>query len=167
MLRRTVGAKGVRMRLRIAFLSLILAATAVPAIAAGGPPVAVMSTVNGLVSATSSDNAARVSSYFAPDATVVDEIPPYIWTGSAAGARWWNAVGAASAQQHYTNMRVTLGPIKFWSVTGNSAWVVAPLTISFAKNGRVTRETGLWVLTLVRRVSWLVSSASWATSSRT
>ena len=159
-----------KLRLSLIVLALILAGCAlagcaVAARAASGPPVALTSVVNSLVAATNTGSPTRVSSYFTSNATVVDEVAPYMWTGPGAGARWWQAVMAQSRAQHMQNMRASAQTIKYWNVTGNSAWVSVPLTVSSTMNGRPVREIGIWVLTLTRSGgSWLVSSASWGTS---
>jgi ketosteroid isomerase-like protein len=151
------------MKLRSLFLALAIAGLfAAPAVAAG-PPKAIMTTIDGLAAATNSQNTARVSSYFASSATVIDEFPPFIWSGSGAGASWWDAVKKGNAKAHWTHLHVSVGTITQYTVAGDMAYVVVPLDISWMMGAKRVHETGLWMMTLARSASaWKVTTASWA-----
>jgi ketosteroid isomerase-like protein len=153
------------MRFRALLLSAIAAGfIATPALAAA-PNAAIMTTLNGLLAATNADNASKVNSYFTSPATIVDEFPPYTWTGPNAGAAWWRAVAASNVSLHIKNMHVAMGRITQSNVSGSWAYAVVPLTITATSKGKPWRETGLWAAVLHRTGGvWKVASASWATS---
>lgn len=124
-----------------------------------------MTTIDGVIAAVNANDANRVGSYFALDATIVDEIPPYRWTGSSAGTTWWQTVQHAVTAMGASSIRATAGTITAWGVTDTNAYVVVPLTIVVSGGrARTSTETGLWTMTLEQSgASWLVETASWST----
>jgi hypothetical protein len=146
-------------------LSMGAAASPPPAT---GPSPAIVTTIRGVVAATNANDPARVNSYFAIDSVVVDDFPPYLWNGAGAGGNWWRALKAVLIATHTSPPRVTMQPITIWKQSAKGAYVVVPLTITFARGGTTVRQTGLWALTLqpLGGGAWVISSASWATVSQ-
>lgn len=140
--------------------------TAAPA--PSGPGAAIMATINGVVNAVNANDANRVGSYFGLDATIVDEIAPYTWTGSDAGTLWWQSVQHQVASLGATNIHATAGTIAYWEVTGDHAYVIVPLTITVTGgHARPMSETGLWTMTLSQSgASWLIETATWSTQTK-
>jgi Domain of unknown function (DUF4440) len=147
----------------IALVALL--SVALPA-AAAAPNGAVMQTLNGVLAAANADNGTKLNAYFISDATVVDDFPPFSWTGADAGARWWSASDKDLVKHGIVGLHAVLGTISRLAVVGNDAYVIAPLTISYAIKGRPAHSNGLWTLTLHQDGgSWKIASATWTTSS--
>jgi hypothetical protein len=152
------------MVIRALTIALLLASFALPA--AAETNTAVMATVNGVIAAADADNAGQVNSYFASSSTVVDDFPPFSWSGAGAGARWWTASDKDAAKHGIANIRATLQPVSRFAVVGSDAYVIAPLTIAFTVKGKPAHSNGLWTLTLHQTGgSWKITSATWATTS--
>lgn len=141
---------------------------ATPAIAASGPSRAVMAPIQAVAAATNADKARSMDAYFLPNAVVVDEFPPYMWSGANAASRWWTAFDMLGSKLGATNFRATALPIKQSNVFGNAAYVVVPVVITFAIKGKPQRETGLWTFTLQRSgAAWKIATVTWGTSTST
>lgn len=152
--------------MKVQALLFALVFGALTAAASAAPPAGVMSTLNGLIAVLNADNAAGAQAYFTDDATVIDEFSPYMWTGSNAGTRWWSSQQRANVKAHITGMRAATGTINHYTVTGDSAYVVVPLNITFMAKGKPQQIHGLWALTLRRAGgAWKIRSASWADAS--
>lgn len=125
-----------------------------------------MATLNGVIAAADADNASQVNSYFVSSATVVDDFPPFSWSGPGAGARWWSASDKDAAKHGIAHVQAALQPLTHFAVAGDDAYVVAPLAITYTVKGQPARMSGLWTLTL-RQIgrSWKITSATWATTS--
>jgi ketosteroid isomerase-like protein len=152
------------MTLRAVSLFLALGGLlAVPALAAG-PNQAIMVPVTGAVAAVNADDAAKLNAYFMPTAMVVDEIAPFTWSGPHAAAAWLHDLDRLDAQAGITSLHATLGDVTHFDVTGDHAYVVAPLNISWLSKGKLQRESGLWVFTLYHEgPTWKIATVSWAT----
>jgi ketosteroid isomerase-like protein len=154
-----------RMKYSVISLAALLLFTAVPA-AAAVPDSAALATISGVVAATNADDAARVGSYFAPDAVVVDENTPFVWRGAQAGADWWRSVQALVRNNKLRAAAGSLIEYRQDDRAGN-AYAVVPLTITVQSKGKAMTERGLWALTLHRSGSdWKITTASWATLRR-
>jgi hypothetical protein len=146
-------------------IAALLTSLALP-VAASGPNAAVMATLNGVIAAADADDASQVNSYFASSANVVDDFPPFSWSGPAAGARWWSTSDKDAAKHGIAHVQAVLQPVTRFAVAGDDAYVVAPLAITYTVKGQPARTSGLWTLTL-RQIggSWKITSATWATTS--
>jgi ketosteroid isomerase-like protein len=155
------------MKRQIFLLAAIFSMLAAPA-AAKSPPAAVMAPINAMLAATNADKGAELAAYYTPDAVVVDEFAPYAWTGPAAAAQWWAGVDKQIAAMGTHAIHAAAQPIKHFDVTGDSAYVVVPLIISYAVKGKPGHETGLFTLALRRSGGqWKIATQTWATATST
>jgi hypothetical protein len=156
-----------KLRVLIALLALcVITPVAAPAAMPAGPSGAIMATIDGAIAAINAGNAAETNSYFTSSSLIVDEFPPYVWSGTGAAGTWWRHVDAANTQMHNTHFRAAVGHITHWNASRVQAYVVVPLTISFVAKGKPGGETGLWTLTMQRvGTAWRIHTASWATVS--
>jgi ketosteroid isomerase-like protein len=148
-------------------LGALLAALSAPATAAT-VPAAVMAPISGIIKDSNANNTAGLDSNYTSDAVVIDEFTPYVWTGSGAGSRWWNGVIQLNKKMSLTNMRAAMRPIEHFNVTGDKAYVVVPLVITYGYKGKLQKETGTLTLTLQRSGNlWKVATQTWGTLSNT
>jgi ketosteroid isomerase-like protein len=151
------------MKRQILLLAAIFSIAA-PAMATS-PPAAVMAPIKAMLAATNADNGAGLAAFYTPDAAVVDEFAPYMWTGPTAATQWWAGVDKQIAQMGTHAIHAAAQPIKHFDVTGDSAYVVVPLIISYIVKGKPEHETGLFTLTLRRSGStWKIATQTWATA---
>lgn len=164
--RRSKGRCSMNLRTVSFFLGLggLLAS---PALAAGSNS-AIMVPVAGAVAAVNADNGAKLNSYFMPKATVVDEFSPFIWSGPNVAAVWLHDLDQANARTGITELHATMLGITHVDITGDHAYVEAPLDISWHYKGKIQRETGLWVFTLYHTGGvWKITTVSWAAQKTT
>lgn len=157
------------MRSVLTVLSFVLAAATLPASAAAhrGPSDAVMEPINALIAAANADDAAAMDRYVTGDAVVVDDFAPYRWTGAHAARQWWTAIDALFAKAGITNLRATASPVAQYSVSGDAAYVVVPLAVSYELKGKRALSTGLWTCVVHRTgTAWRVAVVAWGTLTR-
>jgi Domain of unknown function (DUF4440) len=153
------------MAIRTIAVAALLTGLALP-VAAGVPNAAVMATIESVLAAADADNASRLNSYFASSANVVDDFPPFAWSGADAGARWWTASDKDAAKHGIAKIHATLQPVTRFAVVGDDAYVIAPLVITYTVKGKAAHTSGLWTLTLHQTGgSWKITSATWAVTS--
>lgn len=150
---------------RAIVVAALLASLTLP-VAASETDAAVMAALNGVIAAADADNASQVNSYFALSATVVDDFPPFSWSGSDAGARWWSTSDKDIAKHGIAHVHAVLQTVTQFAVAGDDAYVVAPLAITYTVKGQPARTSGLWTLTLRQMGgTWKITSATWTTTS--
>jgi ketosteroid isomerase-like protein len=155
------------MKRQIFLLAAIFSMFAAPA-TAKSLPAAVMAPINAMLAATNADKGTELAAYYTPDAVVVDEFAPYVWTGPTAASQWWAGVDKQIAQMGTHTIHAAAQPIKHFDVTGDSAYVVVPLYISYAVKSKPGHETGLFTLTLRRSGgAWKIATQTWATATST
>jgi len=155
------------MLFRIGFIVALVFGAAAPA-AAASPGAPIMGTVNGVVSSLNVDKPGSVAAWFTPSAVVVDDFAPYSWSGTNAALRWWMALDASNVKAGLRNLRITARPVSQFDVSGDIAYVVVPLDLSFTVKSKAEHQSGLWALTLQRSVGrWAIVSASWALATST
>jgi ketosteroid isomerase-like protein len=155
------------MKRQIFSLAAIFSMLAAPA-AAKSLPTAVMAPIDAMLAATNADKGEDLAAYYTSDAVVVDEFAPYAWTGPTAAAQWWAGVDKQMAQMGTKTIHAVARPISHYGVTGDSAYVVVPLYISYTVKGKPGHETGLFTLTLRRSGgTWKIATQTWATATST
>jgi len=147
-----------------ALASAFVAAATTQMCFAGTPAATVP--IEKLFSALNSDSGVRLSETYAPDAVIVDEFAPYVWRGPTAGTAFWTSFLAIRKSFKLTKIHATHGPLVFLSYdeAKNTAYLVAPTTITDNSAGKPESETGQWVF-VVKNISgtWFIENSSWAT----
>jgi ketosteroid isomerase-like protein len=124
---------------------------------------AVKETISGAVAQINADNALALGQYFASNAIVIDAAAPYQWSGANAAQRWWQDVDSGMARAHIAGTQVKLGTVSTMQISGDNAYVVVPMVISYTVQGKPATSNGLWTLTLQRSgTDWKIVTASHA-----
>ncbi len=146
----------------IAALALALAPAV--AMAAAMPPAPILKLADAVIHATNTGNRAALSGLFTGDAVVVDENPPFVWRGSAAGVAWWHVVEAVTRKAKITHLKaidVRLGEFK---QTATDAYLVESLTVAGLSGGKPFAEAGTLTYTFHQAGgTWLISTMVWTT----
>jgi ketosteroid isomerase-like protein len=155
------------MQTRTFAISLALLIPLASTAAAASSTAAIITTIRGAIGAANADDATKVNSYFTPVSDVVDDFAPYHWGGSNAAAAWWSALNRVNGAMHVTGIHATILTVAQLRVSGDNAYAVVPLSISYLLKGKAGRERGLWTLTLRRSgVLWKIATAAYADESR-
>jgi ketosteroid isomerase-like protein len=101
---------------------------------------------------------------FAVPGSIIDGLAPHVWSGHAACENWYKDVLAAAEHEGATDRLVTMGNPFHASVTGDSAYVVVPASISFKVHGKQITQSGATFTIALRRHEdgWRISAWAWA-----
>lgn len=96
------------------------------------------------------------------DAVIVDEVPPYIWRGQGAFDAWLADLGKDSAAQGLSDQSVELGTPTRTLVTGDSAYVIVPVTYRFKQKGTPMSVAAQMSFALRQTgAGWKIASWTW------
>lgn len=100
------------------------------------------------------------------DAAIIDEYPPYVWSGPGAREKWAQDFGAHAARNEISDGLVKLGAPVHVEVTGDRAYAVMRADYSFKMKGREIKEVdAIWTVTLQKiDAAWRINGFSWAKS---
>ena len=128
--------------------------------AAAADSVGMMKTINGFVAASLAGK--RVDGFLTPSPSMIDEVPPYHWSGPGATKQWLADVGGWAKANGATHLKVRLGVPTRTDQTGTQGYVVTPATFTYSQKGRTEREEAAMVFTLNHtRSGWRISSFAW------
>jgi ketosteroid isomerase-like protein len=138
---------------------LALASTATGAYAANA---AVEAPIRQFVDSFNKGDSAGAAAQFMPSVSIIDEVPPHIWTG-ANGFASWAADLTKDAQAHgQSENAVALGAVKREVVSGSNAYVIVAATYSYKQNGAAMHEPSQMTFALKRMKSgWKIAGWAW------
>lgn len=145
---------------RILISLAITALAATPAIASEEKiVVAVVRQWTGLFN---KDTATSALGTCADEASIIDNIPPYVWLGSGACARWLNVLISESEKSSVTDISSMLLKPRHVVVTADRAYVVVPINFAFKLDGKVTKETGSILTAALQKVpaGWRITAVA-------
>lgn len=118
--------------------------------------------VEAVIAAIKSDNAVALSTLYSNNAVIVDEQPPFEWTGPDAGARWLAASSDSKWSRRIARFRAALADIRVDSSSG-SAYVIVAGAFSSANSKEPWQQHGTLTFTLKELNNhWKVISQVWA-----
>ena len=95
--------------------------------------------------------------------TIIDNVPPFAWSGPNAFDEWLADLGKFEAAQGKSDGKVTFAPVVDEVVRGDRAYVVTRSSYEYTQNQRQMREEGYTAFVLVKLgAAWKVESWSWA-----
>jgi hypothetical protein len=100
----------------------------------------------------------------AGEGAIIDEFPPYFWSGTDVCAKWAADYEADSKKKGITDGVVTLGKPRHVDVAGDRAYLVAPTTYTFKQKGKPVRETNATLTVALHKeaAGWRMTSWSWS-----
>lgn len=84
----------------------------------------------------------RIKSYLVADGIVIDDMPPFHWSGPGSIDAWLTAVAKDDAVNKDTEGHSVLGPPTFIRIVGQDAYGVFPDRFSYKRAGRQVHENG-------------------------
>jgi ketosteroid isomerase-like protein len=95
--------------------------------------------------------------------TIIDEFPPHVWSGPHACQDWAAAFGAYNQTVGITDPVAHIGKPRSITVSGDTAYVIAPATYSYKQNGKkVTEAHATLTVAFARTVgTWLMTGWAW------
>ncbi|HKP29972.1 MAG TPA: nuclear transport factor 2 family protein [Gemmatimonadales bacterium] len=105
---------------------------------------------------------------FAVPGQILDGMAPHVWQGPAATEDWYRDVLIEGREHGASGYMVTIGEPLHHDVTGDSAYVVVPATMTFdLKGAKVTQSDAVFTVAL-RKVEngWRIAAWAWAKGRR-
>lgn len=104
-----------------------------------------------------------MASLFAVPAFILDGMAPHVWHGPTAAQDWYRDVLVEGEQHGASGYLVTLGEPLHNNVTGDSAYVVVPTTMTFQVRGSQVEQTGAVFTVALRKLAegWRIAAWAW------
>jgi ketosteroid isomerase-like protein len=97
-----------------------------------------------------------------PDVTIIDEVPPYIWSGPTAFADWARDLAADDAKHGVAGEKVTLGAVVRTEADARRAYVVMAATYGFTDHGKPMHEPARMTFALRKSADgWKIAGWTW------
>jgi hypothetical protein len=101
---------------------------------------------------------------FVVPGSILDGMAPHVWHGPTATLDWYRDVLIEGEHHGASGYHVTLAEPLHDNVTGDSAYVVVPATMTFKVGGRQVTQTGAVFTVALRRdpEGWRIAAWAWA-----
>ena len=123
-------------------------------------PVAV---VRQYIDAFNKGDAKGMAANFAVPGSILDGMAPHLWQGPTAAHDWYKDVLIEGKQHGASDYFVTVGEPLHNNVTGDSAYVVVPATMTFKMGGKQVTQSGAFFTVALRRLAeeWRIAAWAW------
>jgi hypothetical protein len=104
-----------------------------------------------------------MAAVFADSATILDGMAPHVWQGISAARDWYADVLVEGDRLGASGYCVTIGDPVHNAVTGDSAYVVVPATMTFDLRGTPITQTGAYFTVALQNSAsgWRIAAWSW------
>lgn len=152
-------AKEMGVRLRVSVLTALATAAWQTGVAGATDKTDVMAVVQQYTDDFNKRGTQSSLALCADQAIIIDDFPPYEWSGSGACAKWLSDFHAFTPQIQLTDLVATLGKARHVYVTADRAYVVVPATVTAKEQGKPVHETGAtWTFALQKGPSgWRIA----------
>lgn len=101
---------------------------------------------------------------FAVPGSILDGMAPHVWQGSTATQDWYRDVLVEGEQHGASGYFVALGEPLHNNITGDSAYVVVPATMTFKVRGAQVTQAGAVFTAALRKLpeGWRIAAWAWA-----
>jgi ketosteroid isomerase-like protein len=123
-----------------------------------------MSAVRQYIDAFNRSDVKTMAATFAVPGSILDGMAPHIWQGATAAQDWYRDVLLEGEQHGASGYVVTLGEPRHLNVTGDSAYVVVPASMTFKVHGKQVTQTGATFTVALRKLAegWRIGAWAWA-----
>ncbi|MDG5485566.1 YybH family protein [Mycolicibacterium gadium] len=105
----------------------------------------------------------QMAAAFADSAAILDGMAPHLWQGPTATRDWYRDVLTEGELHGASGYCVTLADPVHNNVTGDSAYVVVPATMTFTVKGTQMTQTGAFFTVALRKQAdgWRIAAWAW------
>lgn len=97
-----------------------------------------------------------------PDLAIIDEIPPYLWSGPGAFKAWSAALDSDAKKQGMTDPMVTVSAPTRVESNGDRAYVIVPAVFTYKLKGAAMRSAAQMTFVLQKGATgWLINGWTW------
>jgi ketosteroid isomerase-like protein len=148
------------MKFAILGIACVAALSASSAMAAGD--AALEAPIHTFIDDFNKGDAAGAAAAFLPSVSIIDEVPPHIWTGSKAFATWAADLTKNDMAKGISKEAVELGAVKREVVSGKTAYVIIAATYSFEQNGKAMHEVSQMTYAMRKTADgWKIAGWTW------
>ena len=100
---------------------------------------------------------------FADTGSILDGMAPHLWQGPTAAEDWHRDVLIEGRQHGASDYFVTLGEPLHNNVTGDSAYIVFPATMTFKMDDKQVTQSGAFFTVALRKLAegWRIAAWAW------
>jgi ketosteroid isomerase-like protein len=101
---------------------------------------------------------------FADPGSILDGMAPHVWQGATATQDWYRDVLIEGKQHGASDYFVALGEPLHNNVTGDSAYLVVPATMTFKVGVKQVTQSGAVFTVALRKIAdgWRIAAWAWA-----
>jgi ketosteroid isomerase-like protein len=123
-----------------------------------------MAAVRHYIDAFNRGDGKGMAAVFVVPASILDGMAPHVWHGPTATQDWYRDVLSEGEQHGASRYHVTLGEPLHDNVTGDSAYIVVPATMTFKVRGTQVTQTGAVFTVALRKLpeGWRIAAWAWA-----
>lgn len=123
-----------------------------------------MGVVHQYIDGFNKGDAKVMAATFAVPGSILDGMAPHVWQGPTATQDWYRDVLVEGEQHGASGYLVTLGEPLHNNVTGDSAYVVVPATMTFKVHGKQVTQIGAVLTVALRKLAegWRIAAWAWA-----
>ena len=116
------------------------------------------------IDAFNQGDARAMAACFAVPGLILDGMAPHVWSGPKAAEDWYRDVLIEAKHHDASEYFVTLQKPLHANVTGDSAYVVFPATMTFKLHGKQVTQSGAIFTTALRKSAdgWRIAAWAWA-----
>lgn len=123
-----------------------------------------METVRDYIAGFNKGDVKSMAAVCADPMSILDGMAPHVWHGPTASQDWYRDVLVEGEHLGAGDYFVELGEPGHVNVTGDSAYVVVPTTMTFKVHGKQITQTGATFIVALRKLDhgWRIAAWAWA-----
>ncbi len=123
-----------------------------------------MEAVRSYADAFNKGNVKAMVALFDASGSILDGLSPHVWQGPTACEDWYRQAMEAGEHEGAADYFITLEKPSHVDVTGESAYVVTPATMTFKLHSQVITQSGATFTVALRKSAegWRIRAWAWA-----
>lgn len=120
--------------------------------------------VQSYIEAFNRGDAEGMAACFASNGSILDGMAPHLWVGPSATRDWWRDVLTEGSHLGASGYHATIGEPAHNNVTGDSAYLVVPASMTLKLKGQPIRQDGATFTFALKREGgdWRIAAWAWA-----
>jgi len=148
--------------MRFAIIGAACLAALLTASAAAAADTALSAPIHQFIDAFNKGDAKTAAAAHFASVSIIDEVPPHVWTGPKAFATWAADLEKNDKAAGISEEKVTLGAVTREVVSGQTAYVVIAATYTFKQKGVAMREPAQMTFSLAKEAAgWKIAGWTW------
>jgi ketosteroid isomerase-like protein len=122
-----------------------------------------VASVREYIDAFNRGDAKGMAACFATFGSILDGMAPHLWSGPTAAEDWYRDVQVEAAHHGASDHLATLGTPLLVNITGDSAYVVIPASLTMKVHGKQITQSGAMFTVALRRTEdgWRIAAWAW------